>query len=151
MAARLSYRPAAPADLDAMERIETAVFATDRASRRQLGHAIRSPSILCLAAERDGRLEGYAVAELRRGSRIAHLVSIAVAPEAGGRGIGAALLAALEAAARARGCDRVRLEVRDDNGPAQRLYDRAGYTRFAVLEDYYEDGAGAWRYEKRMA
>jgi ribosomal-protein-alanine N-acetyltransferase len=34
--------------------------------------------------------------------------------------------------------------------PAQRLYDRAGYRRFAIVEDYYSDGAAAWRYEKRL-
>ncbi len=147
----LRLRSAAEADLDAIERIEAASFAHDRASRRQLQHAVRAPTILCLAADRDGTVEGYAIVELRRGARVARLASLAVAPEIAGRGVGRALLAAAEAGVRARGCDRLRLEVRPDNAPARHLYDRAGYTRFAEVEDYYEDGASAWRYEKRLA
>jgi ribosomal-protein-alanine acetyltransferase len=151
VAGGLRIRPAEERDLDAMERIEVAVFESDRASRRQLRHAVRAPTILCLAAERGGALAGYAIIELRRASRVARLASIAVAPEASGRGLGRELLTAVEAAARARGCDRVRLEVRADNAPAQRLYDRTGYARFSQEADYYEDGASAWRYEKALA
>ena len=53
-------------------------------------------------------------------------------------------------AARAQGCDRLRLEVRADNGAGIRLYQRRGYTRFAVRPDYYEDGMEAWRYERAL-
>jgi len=42
-------------------------------------------------------------------------------------GIATRLLAAVETAARARGCCKVTLEVRADNAAARRLYDRLGY------------------------
>ncbi|KAA2237418.1 GNAT family N-acetyltransferase [Salinarimonas soli] len=147
----LRIRPAAEADLDAIERIETGAFASDRASRRQMLHAVRSGTILCLVAERDGAVAGYATVEFRRGARVAHLASIAIAPSAAGRGLGRELLMAVEAGSRARGCDRLRLEVRADNVAAQHLYDRSGYARIGEEDDYYEDGSSAWRYEKRLA
>ncbi|QDU61457.1 putative acetyltransferase [Planctomycetes bacterium Pan216] len=50
-----------------------------------------------------------------------------VAPAARGKGVGAALLGHVEAAARAMGCCRLTLEVRADNHPAKRLYQRVGF------------------------
>lgn len=44
-----------------------------------------------------------------------------------GRGIGRALLASAEAAARALDCCRLTLEVQEDNAPARRLYAACGF------------------------
>jgi ribosomal-protein-alanine N-acetyltransferase len=44
----------------------------------------------------------------------------------------------------------MRLEVRQDNSAAIRLYERLGYRRFAARQGYYEDGEDAWRYEKKL-
>ncbi|GJD86524.1 MULTISPECIES: GNAT family N-acetyltransferase [Methylobacterium] len=147
-------RPARRADLDALVALEHAAFATDRAERRAIRHAIDSAtmSVIAALAVEDGEeiLVGAAVLERRRSSRIARLSSIAVAPSRGGLGIGGRLLDAAEAEARAHGCDRLRLEVRADNGAGIRLYERRDYARFAVRPDYYEDGMEAWRYEKAL-
>ena len=51
---------------------------------------------------------------------------LAVLPAHRQRGVGTALLAAVEARALARGCCKITLEVRDDNEPARRLYGRFG-------------------------
>ncbi len=145
-------RPAALADLDALVALEHAAFATDRAERRAIRHAIHSPTMDVMVALIDGDvLVGAAVLERRRSSRIARLASIAVAPNRGGLGLGGRLLEEAEATARAHGCERLRLEVRADNGAGIRLYERRGYTRFAVRPDYYEDGMEAWRYERWLA
>jgi GNAT superfamily N-acetyltransferase len=56
-----------------------------------------------------------------------NLHDLAVAPNHRGRGIGRRLLEAVEAAARAAGCCKVTLEVRDDNARAQALYRALGY------------------------
>ncbi|MEX2172903.1 MAG: GNAT family N-acetyltransferase [Pirellulaceae bacterium] len=58
---------------------------------------------------------------------VLNIHDLAVAPEFRGRGIGQALLAAAEAAARQAGCGKVTLEVRSDNVVAQRAYRRAGF------------------------
>jgi ribosomal protein S18 acetylase RimI-like enzyme len=86
----------------------------------------------------------------RRNSRVARLYSIAVAHAARGRGLGEALLSAAERTALARGCQRLRLEVRQDNAGAIRLYERLGYRRFGAYSGFYEDGADAWRYERKL-
>ena len=104
-----------------------------------------------LAAVEAGTLLGKAVVFVRRGTDIARLYSIAVADAARGRGLGVALLTAAERAARKRGAARMRLEVRQDNAAAIRLYERQGYRRFGARAHFYEDGGDAWRYEKILA
>ena len=152
----LKVRVACLDDLDALVALENATFSTDRAERRAIRHAIRSPSMTVLVAlliEADGTnvLVGAATLERRRNSRSARLSSIAVVSSRAGLGLGGRLLQAVEDEARRHGCTRLRLEVRADNGAGLRLYERRGYTRFEVREDYYEDGMEAWCYERTLA
>ncbi|GJD52935.1 Mycothiol acetyltransferase [Methylobacterium crusticola] len=146
----VTIRHARPEDLDALMALEVAAFASDRAERRALRHAVRSPTISLLVALDGAVLVGAATIERRRGSACARLSSIAVAPSRAGTGLGRVLLEAAEREARAKGCACLRLEVREDNGAGIRLYERSGYVRFETVEDYYEDGMTAWRYEKRL-
>ena len=152
----VTVRIAHAADLDALMALEHAAFATDRAERRAIRHAIRSPSmslLVAVATDPDAEAEllvGAATLERRRTSAVARLSSIAVAPSRAGHGLGGLLLAAAEAEARRHGLARLRLEVRADNGVGIRLYERHGYRRYGTKPDYYEDGMEAWCYEKAL-
>jgi ribosomal-protein-alanine N-acetyltransferase len=55
-----------------------------------------------------------------------------------GHGIGSALLAALLAEARRRGCSEMFLEVRADNTRAQRLYKWWGFADIGIRRGYYQ-------------
>ncbi|NNM71074.1 ribosomal protein S18-alanine N-acetyltransferase [Enterovirga aerilata] len=143
-----AIRPAEPDDVPALLAIEEASFPTDRLDRRALRHAVRSPTILARVAADGDEVLGYVLVQIRRGSDLAWLTSVAVAPGRQGDGLGRRLVDAAERAAREAGRTRIRLEVRADNEAARKLYERAGYRRIAVIPDYYEDGAAAWRYEK---
>jgi [ribosomal protein S18]-alanine N-acetyltransferase len=146
----LVIRPARTADVGTLLALEDEVFPTDRLNRRNFLHALRSPTITFLVAARAGRCLGYVMVHRRRRSTAGHLTSIAVAPGEAGHGLGRRLLAAAEEEAQARACAVLRLEVRADNAAAQRLYEHSGYRRSDTFEDYYEDGATAHRYEKRL-
>jgi ribosomal-protein-alanine N-acetyltransferase len=143
-------RPARLDDVEALIAIER-VFPTDRLGRRSFRHAVQSPTIDLLVAEGAEGALGYAMVQRRKSSESGHLSSIAVKPGAAGKGLGERLLRAAENQARARGCARLRLEVRPDNAAAQKLYQRNGYRRIDTVEEYYEDGEAAWRYEKALA
>ncbi len=45
----------------------------------------------------------------------------------------------------------MRLEVSVANDAALRLYESAGYSFVELLNDYYEDGSAAIRFEKALA
>lgn len=147
----LRVRRATVDDLAALVELENASFAVERMSARQLRRHLDSASAMVFVATSQRRPLGAAVLFLRSGGRVGRLYSIAVAAAARGRGIGEALLQAVERAAAKRGCDRLRLEVRVDNAGAQRLYERRGYRRFGLHRGYYEDGHDALRYEKTLA
>jgi ribosomal protein S18 acetylase RimI-like enzyme len=147
---RVHVRRADAVDLDALLALETRVFRSDLISRAQYRRHIDSDSALVLVATQTGTLLGSVVVFFRRGSRNARLYSLASAPEARGRGVGAALLRAAEQAARQRRCRGMRLEVRSSNRAAQRLYETRGYARGGVHRGYYEDGADALRYAKAL-
>lgn len=148
-AARVRIRAAGRGDLPALLALE-AMFPSDRMEARQFRHQIaRGKGRLRVAVVR-ARLVGYAMVTFRTGTTVARLYSILVDPEARGQGVGAALMADAERAARARGCTRMRLEVRVRNRPAILLYESRGYRRFARRADYYEDGSDAFRYEKLL-
>lgn len=149
--ARILLRRGRPSDLDALLALELSTFSSDRLTRRQYIRHLRSASAEIIVAMAGTILCGKALLFFRRGQDIARLYSIAVAHEARGQGLGEKLLHACAQAARARGCTRIRLEVRQDNMAAQRLYERSGYRRFAARSGYYEDGADAWCYQKPLA
>ena len=147
----MQIRKAHTGDLDAIERIENSVFDSDRLSRRSLRRYIGAPSVSMLVSAADGLVTGYSLIGFRKGSCKGRLYSIAIDSEHAGRGTGRALLEASETETRRRKCDAMTLEVRADNARAIALYERSGYLRTGVEEDYYEDGATAYRFEKSLA
>jgi ribosomal-protein-alanine N-acetyltransferase len=150
VSAPVTLRPARLADLDALLALE-AQFPGDRLSPRQLRAHIDNPRARLRVLGEAGRIAGYALVFLRRGSRIARLYSIVVDPARRGRGHGLRLLRDAERQAHAAGAAELRLEVRADNAGAIALYEGQGYRRLAVLPGYYADGAAGWRYARALA
>jgi ribosomal protein S18 acetylase RimI-like enzyme len=83
-----------------------------------------------VAADEDDKVLGFVavvpVADLS-GHRHGHIGSIAVTPEAEGRGIGTLLLAAAEAWYREQGFTDVTLHLYPGNDRARQVYERAGF------------------------
>jgi ribosomal-protein-alanine N-acetyltransferase len=72
----------------------------------------------------------------------ADVMTVAVSPDAQGRGLGSRLLDALLDTARRRGATQVLLEVRADNDAARQLYVNRGFEQIAVRRGYYGDTDG---------
>ena len=95
-----------------------------------------------VVAEDGGRLAGYA--GLLGAGWQGDVLTLAVAADRWGQGIGTALLRALLAEAARRGCTEVFLEVRTDNSRAQELYRRHDFTEIGIRRGYYQpSGADA--------
>jgi GNAT superfamily N-acetyltransferase len=103
--------------------------------RERLGPDLRlrveRGTAVVLLARCDGEPVGVAVCFVGystfRAEPLLNLHDLAVLPFARGGGVGHALLAAVEARARALGCCKVSLEVREDNARARRIYEHAGF------------------------
>lgn len=93
-----------------------------------------------LTLARDGdRVAGFALS--RAVAQEAELLLLAVNKRDQGRGIGQMLLGQFVAAARARGAERVHLEVRDGN-QAVHLYEAAGFALVGRRKNYYSGRDG---------
>lgn len=147
---RPAIRAAGPGDLDAIDAIEAASFTADRFARRNLARLLRSGTAEVLLAENEGEPVGYVLLLFRAGAKAARLYSLAVSPQARGKGAAAKLVQAAARRAIGRGCDRLRLEVRASNEAAARLYRRAGFRTLREWPGYYEDGESALRMEWRL-
>ena len=148
--ADLLIRPGEADELDAIFALECASFSGDRLSRRALRRFLKSLHHPLLVARSSGRLIGYILISLHGRSRSARIYSLAVEPAHGRRGVGRELLHAAERYARKYGRNAVRLEVRYDNAAAIALYEKNGYRNFGSYPAYYDDGAEALRFEKKL-
>lgn len=89
----------------------------------------------------DGGVAGFVL--LRVAADEAEILTIAVDPARRRHGLGRMLVDAASTSARALGARTLFLEVAEDNGPAQALYERAGFLTVGVRPGYYRRGDAA--------
>lgn len=81
---------------------------------------------------------------------IAHITTIAIAPEHRQRGLGKNLLEHAESAMRKRDFETIVLEVRVSNFAAQNLYSNDGYVIIQKVKGYYQNGEDAYLMSKNL-
>jgi [ribosomal protein S18]-alanine N-acetyltransferase len=86
------------------------------------------------------RIIGFAVS--RMGADEAEILSIAIDATYRGRGLSRDLLLTHLGHLAGRGVRRVFLEVEENNAPARRLYERAGFAVVGRRERYYQQTSG---------
>jgi len=137
-------------DIAALTDLELAFPEEDRFSRRTWRRLLSGNSTILVSDGKDG-LTGAAVLLFRRNSKAARLYSLSVAEAARGTGLSNLFLEKCEDISKQRSCDTLRLEVRETNSRAKRLYERHGYRVMARAAGYYPDGEAALRLEKPLA
>lgn len=132
-------RPMTDADLPAVHRLERVLFPEDAWSEEMLrGELAEQPRTrhYVVAEEPGGEIVGYAGLAAAGGQ--ADVQTIGVRADRRKHGIGAALLTELLNEAVRRNSEAVFLEVRADNDPARRLYERFGFERVGIRRGYYQ-------------
>ena len=99
-------------------------------------------------AEDAGQVCGYAI--LGVVFEDAELLNIAVDIPYRGQKIGRALLTTLLDCAKGLGANRCLLEVRVSNQSAIGLYEKYGYEKYGLRENYYADGEDAYLMQKSL-
>lgn len=117
-----------------IERLSFITPWTEGMFRSQLASGDRTINLLLVDGE---ELIGYAAAWIAYDE--IHLLSIAVGPATRRRGFGAEILREVVERGRARGAERVILEVREGNAAARAFYGKHGFVMIGVRRRYYSD------------
>ena len=135
----IALRPMSRGDLAAVLTLEGALFGPEAWTEGMLAAELAGvpDGRYYLVAEEETRVVGYA-GLLAAGGGEADVLTLAVAEDRWGEGIGAALLGELLAEAARRRCGEVFLEVRVDNARAQHLYRSHGFTDIGLRRGYYQ-------------
>ena len=134
--------PASRHDLAALAQLHGASF------HRGWGEAefdamLREPNTLVHRLRRGNKVIGFAVS--RMAADEAEILSIAMAAKERGRGLSRGLLATHLGHLAGRGVRTVFLEVEENNQPARRLYEKAGFAVVGRRERYYREAGGEER------
>jgi ribosomal-protein-alanine N-acetyltransferase len=142
-------RPAVEADVPAIFAVEEASFSHpgERFGLRRVRHLTVSPRPAVIVAAAPAGLLGWAAgfAWLRGKLPWGRVYAIAVDPKSRGQRLGQRLMEAMLAELERRGAAQIFLEVRADNHPAVRLYQKLGFDECRKLPGYYGHGVDGIR------
>ncbi|MGW6824064.1 N-acetyltransferase family protein [Streptomyces sp. NPDC055005] len=128
----------------------------DTRRRRQHFKESKASTTNLVAVDTHGRVVGWACFGPFRGAgtpaATGELYALYVQPSLIGSGIGRTLLEAVHDHAMARGFDRIRLWVIDENTRARRFYERAGYAADGAVQagDYDGVSVSEARYQRTL-
>ncbi len=143
---KVRLRKAVPADLSALEALESLCFPSDRqSSRRSMSNSLRSPTQSVWVAEAGNTAVGAMVLFVY--PRRLRIYSIAVALGHRDLGAGKRLVRLAKALARRGRREAVTLEADVRNNVLIDWYCRQGFQQTEILEDYYGPGQPACRME----
>jgi predicted GNAT family N-acyltransferase len=141
----IEVRPAGgPAEVEAALELRYRVFCEEQGVTLAADQDGLDPQALHLVAIDNGRLIG--TCRLLFDGGVAHLGRMAVEPDARGRGVGAAILAAAERESREAGAGRIRLHAQTAARP---LYERGGFS--VESDEFMDEGIPHVTMEKALA
>jgi ribosomal-protein-alanine N-acetyltransferase len=114
-----------------------------RYSPLRIGRLIADRETIVLVADGDARPAGFSVMSF--GEERAHLALIAVRPGRRRAGVGRSMMDWLTESALTAGIASIHLELRADNAPALRFYQRLGFSETVVVPGYYDGRIDALR------
>ncbi len=138
---RYDIRPLTISHLDECWRLDQRCFVDGEAySRETFEYLLTAPEAVAYrVATQSGAMVGFVIG-LVEPDHTGHITTVGVSPEHRRRQLAKRLMAEVEKGFRQRHVRMVRLEVRSLNIPAQKLYQRLGYSVTQRLPKYYSNG-----------
>jgi ribosomal-protein-alanine N-acetyltransferase len=125
--------------LDKFYEIEEQCFDQEAFTKRQISYLLTDYNTIALMAKTDSDIAGFIITqvEVEEDSEFGRIITINVAPNHRRQGIATKLLHEIEKLLKQKGITQCRLEVREDNKHALKLYQKLGYLTVGILENYY--------------
>ncbi|MCR5657492.1 MAG: tRNA (adenosine(37)-N6)-threonylcarbamoyltransferase complex dimerization subunit type 1 TsaB [Butyrivibrio sp.] len=124
-------------DITDAAKLEAECLLHEAWSEKQLLEASTRDDTLYLVAEKAGRIVG--LCGLRNVSGDGEVTNVSVAPDCRKHGIAAKMLEVLLIRGEKLGCDNFTLEVRAQNQPAIKLYEKLGFKNEGVRPGFYDE------------
>lgn len=125
--------------LDKLYEIEEQCFDQEAFTKRQIAYLLTDYNTIALIAKVNSDIAGFIITqvEVEENTEFGHIITINVAPNCRRKGIATQLLHEIETLLKQKGISECRLEVREDNNSAIKLYQTLGYQTMGKLEKYY--------------
>jgi [ribosomal protein S18]-alanine N-acetyltransferase len=125
--------------LDKLYEIEEQCFNEEAFSRQQIAYLLTDYNTIALAAKNNADIAGFIIAqiEVEDNTEFGHIVTLNIPPNFRKKGVATKLLQEIQSLLKKRGINECRLEVREDNHAAIKLYQKLGYQTVGKLERYY--------------
>ncbi len=124
--------------LDALFQIEEQCFNEEAFTKRQIAYLLTDYNTIALAAKVNADIAGFIIAQVETDeTEFGHIITLNVAPNYRRKNIATKLLQEIESLLKQRGISECRLEVREDNNSAIKLYHKLGYQTIGKLDRYY--------------
>jgi ribosomal protein S18 acetylase RimI-like enzyme len=142
----LKIETASIKQLDELFRIEEDCFDQEAFTKQQIAYLLRDFNTIALIAKSNLDIAGFVIAqiEVEENTEYGHIVTINVAPKFRRKGIATRMLQEIEIFLRQRSITQIRLEVREDNNTALKLYNKLDYKTQGKLDRYYGNKHGIY-------
>lgn len=132
--------------LDRLYEIEKECFQKEAFTKQQIAHLLAAYNSVSLVAKVNSEIVGFiiSVVILERNALVGHILTIEVLRQHRRKGIAQQLLQEIEKILKEKGVKACRLEVREKNLAALKLYRKLGYLKVAKLKDYYGNAHGIY-------
>lgn len=125
--------------LDRLFEIEQQCFTKEAFTKQQISYLLTDYNTISLVAKVNNEIAGFIILQLESEDDVVfgHIVTLNVATKYRRKGIAQKMLHETENILKSRGITESRLEVKQDNSAAIRLYQRLGYREIGKLDHYY--------------
>ena len=132
--------------LDELFRIEEDCFDQEAFTKQQIAYLLSDFNTVALIAKTSVDIAGFVIAqiEVEENDEYGHIVTINVAPKFRRKGVATKLLQEIENFLKQRSINQIRLEVREDNNAALKLYNKLDYKTQGKLDRYYGNKHGIY-------
>jgi ribosomal-protein-alanine N-acetyltransferase len=125
--------------LDQLYQIEEQCFDEEAFTKRQIAYLLSDYNTIALVAKANMGIAGFIITqvEVEENEEFGHIITINVPPNYRRKGIATKLLCEIEGLLKQKGITECRLEVREDNNSAIKLYHKLSYQTIGKLDRYY--------------